>query len=75
MQGRGLSLKIAVSFILTIGIPSSLIAGYTRYCASSASDLETSARRYEVKSRIMRVHVVATAIAEMTKAHVERMAT
>lgn len=47
MQGKGLSLKIAISFILTIGIPSSLIAGYTRYCASSASDLETSARRYE----------------------------
>ena len=47
MQGRELSLKITVSFILTIGIPSSLIAGYTRYCASSASDLETSARRYE----------------------------
>jgi hypothetical protein len=42
-----MNLKRAAYVILTVGMPSSLSAGYTSNCAYSASDLESAAHRYE----------------------------
>jgi len=47
MRRSWINFKSVVYFILTMGMPLSLSAGYTSYCADSASDLESAARRYE----------------------------